>query len=322
MNKYLLFIPILLLLGCTCRQQSLSKRVAEQNYVVDGDTFYTPDISIRKLEAEEEQAWIKPLQAMEVPENRSDINVYIKYSSKIDGYTVTCRFMPYGSDVETGYALVRFCKGDSVFVYVDEHWTDAPHMDELLFSEPKWSWADNGVYEFNYIPPTFPDGWKKLNNNSLLGFYTPFQFLDIDFDGEKELLVNDFYQGKDCGNNYKTYKIRHKILLPLYGKTPFSEITNLTEIDTVNERLITKWNADAFHSGCFCFNKKKDDCSIETLPVFHNKDTEDIVGRFLEDTDMSNLFSIDSVSEIAYDTLFEYRRRGACIELVNKTIAE
>ena len=81
-------------MGCTCRQQSLSKRVAEQSYVVDGDTFYTPDIFIRKLEAEEEQAWIKPLQAMEVPENRSDINVYIKYSSKIDGYTVTCRFMP------------------------------------------------------------------------------------------------------------------------------------------------------------------------------------------------------------------------------------
>ncbi len=94
MNKYLLFIPLLLLLGCTCRQQSLSKHVVEQIYVIDGDTFYTPDISIRKLEAEEEQAWIKPLQAMEVPESRNGINVYIKYSSQVDEYTVTCRFMP------------------------------------------------------------------------------------------------------------------------------------------------------------------------------------------------------------------------------------
>lgn len=319
MNGYILLIPLLLLLGCTCRQRSTLKQVDKQSHVLDGDTFYTPDISIRKLEGEKEQAWIKPLQAMEIPENRRGINVYIKYVSKVDGYTVTCRFMPYGSGVETGYALVRFCRGDSEFVYVDEHWTDAPHMDELLFSEPKWSWSDNDVYEFNYIPPTFPDGWKKQNNNSPLGYYTPFQFLDLDFDGEKELLINDFMRGKDSGNNYKVYKISHNTLMSLCDKIPFSEIDNRTEIDTINKRLIIKWNAGAFQLGGLCFSRRKDKHSIEIIHIFHNKDTNDIVDRFFRDAS-NDYFSIDSISEMIYDTLLIYHRKGVCVELANKVI--
>ena len=63
--------------------------------------------------------------------------------------------------------------------------------------------------------------------NSPLGYYTAFQFFDADFDGEDELLVNDFGMDRQ-GNSYTVFDITAK---GLYRKDylPFAEIDNETE---------------------------------------------------------------------------------------------
>ena len=53
------------------------------------------------------------------------------------------------------------------------------------------------------------DYWPE----SPLYYDAPCQFLDVDFDGKKELLINDFYDGQG-GNNYQIYYIRKNNFIP------------------------------------------------------------------------------------------------------------
>lgn len=48
---------------------------------------------------------------------------------------------------------------------------------------------------------------------SPLYYDAPCQFLDVDFDGKKELLINDFYNGQ-AGNDYQVYYIRKNRFIP------------------------------------------------------------------------------------------------------------
>lgn len=78
----------------------------------------------------------------------------------------------------------------------------------------------------------------------------PFGFFDVDFDGEKELLLRHPSIGQRESNGYSGYKISHtedgnfeevSAISDLQKKKYFPVLDNFTEIDTMNKCLILKY---------------------------------------------------------------------------------
>ena len=189
-----------------------------------------------------DSVWINALNKINLPKSikqDSLINVYFKYDTIIDDYEITGRWMPFESTgCETGYLVMNFrntISGQS-FQYIEEEKYNNFNTDRVTFSEGFTGYQNGDVYYFSYISPDYPDHYKEYNNNSPIGYYSPFQFIDVDFDGEKELLINDWgqYQG---GNHYYVYKI-DKDTIRLMDKSPYNSINNLTQFDIQKKRII------------------------------------------------------------------------------------
>lgn len=209
--------------------------------VLVGDTIDNehkePVLFLQKQKNETDSEWIKTLQAINV-QSDNDINVYFRYVQPINDYTVTCRFIPFDTDSETGRIIMRFQGKKSEFLYMQEEKYSNFYTVGLVFNEENSiRWQNGDIYILDYIPPTFEDFYKDSNPAiSPLGYYTPFQFLDIDFDREKELLVNQYCMSQQ-GNEYEIYKIKGDKLTPIHNHLPFSIIDNMTRIDADKKAL-------------------------------------------------------------------------------------
>ena len=78
---------------------------------------------------------------------------------------------------------------------------------------------------------------KGSFEESPLFYDAEFQFYDVDFDGQDEFLVNDYYMGRG-GNDYTVYKITPDGFV-LKDMEPFDDITNSTIFDP-EKKTITK----------------------------------------------------------------------------------
>lgn len=279
--------------------------------------IHTPEFKYKKLNYNEEEEWIKELKSLEIPnkifgsfKKKDVINVYYKYDTEVNGYTVTCRLIPFDKESETEYLIAKFVKEDTCFIYRNNERCN-PHIFKIA------KWENNDVYEFNYINPDFPDFEKQYNNNSPLGLHTPFQFYDINFDGENELIVNDFYRGK-FGNNYYSYKINKNSLTPIYHETPFDKITSQTTIDPKKQQLSSFSCSGASYFVRFYF--KKESYSARHIKEFDNpyndytrEDIKEVIKKECE-------FSLDSVYEEIHtqnaDSCYEYKRHGSKLKRV------
>ena len=95
------------------------------------------------------------------------------------------------------------------------------------------------LIETDYIP--FKPTNDTLNNMLFDGSQSPFFFFDIDFDGEKELIVTLWegmcYHGH---NAYKAYKIpmtNECIILSPMQREPFDRLNDYTGIDTIKKEI-------------------------------------------------------------------------------------
>lgn len=279
-----------------------------------------PLLSFRKLDMKDEMEWIKPLQAVKVPnkskegfEINDSLNVYIKYVPDVEGYTVACRLIPYGTDAETGFMIMNFQNSKTSFMLeIDIICTF--HLVEMTMGL-NIEWKDGDVYEFNYIDPSFPTSYNK-NKNSLLGYYTPFQILDIDFDGEKEFIISDYYRGQG-GNNYDVYKILNNKLVPIHEELPFSMLDNMSVIDTLNKSIIINvYSALAACKVCFTRHPKTE-FHVTSLPQFHTRrDLSYLFSKLDDYVTKPQKFSITFIKEIEEDSIFEYRKYNKAIKLV------
>lgn len=77
---------------------------------------------------------------------------------------------------------------------------------------------------------------ESCQPESPLYYDAPCQFLDVDFDGERELLINDFYDGQG-GNNYQIYYIRENSFIPA---TDLPNKGVLSNADVIN-RMDKTW---------------------------------------------------------------------------------
>lgn len=126
--------------------------------------------------------------------------IFIKYRQTVNGYTVKVMCMlynlPYDKERECeiwGEALLYFEKEDSKFCVYNESFSDS-----ILYYENKQEPKDGLTLILDYLP-------KK--EDEYLSHNSPFFFSDIDFDGEEELVINNWRNGIRYCNTYDVYKI-------------------------------------------------------------------------------------------------------------------
>ena len=216
--------------------------------------------------------WAESLNEIPLPDymqRDSLINVYFKYNQLVNGYEVTARWMPFDARTETGTVIMNFLNKETgkEFQYYGEKYNSFD-TDGITFAEDFKGHKNGDVYYFDYTSPDTIDRFKETNGNSPLGYYTSFQFLDIDFDGNDELLVSDMDQGHG-GNNYTVYKLVGKELKKL-DYIPLDRLTNADRIDLKNRTITIVDNDGAYDYAEFCFSLKERKSKIEHLPKFYS----------------------------------------------------
>ena len=179
----------------------------------------------RKGEYNPDDEWIKHLNTLNAEEDNDKIDVYFKYNEPIDGYEVTMIWHPFeNKGCETGTAIINFrnIATNKSLQYVNNEKFNSYHTDQISFSKEFRGYADGDVFYFDNSVPEQPEYYDPTIN-----YYQMAQFLDVDFDGEKELLISDWGQCQQ-GNSYEVYDITNNGLV-LKTQPPYNEIDNCTK---------------------------------------------------------------------------------------------
>ncbi len=273
---------------------------------VDSVIEYTgdmwPALKIKRLDFQKESGWIAPLQAyvLENDIKSSGITVFYRYDRKIEGWSATCCYMPYGKDVETGDLVVRLQKGkNDVFLRVEK--SSNPHS----YVMKDIGWKDGEVFAFNYIVPSKNEHYP----DSPLGYYTEIQFYDVDFDGDKELLINDFYRGQG-GNSYSVYRIKGNEITPLnHDKWLFSNISNIVCFEKNKKEIVLKTFDGAWFALSLRFVKAAKPKGCDNVPI--SSSFTYILKELKEDYHHGgHSFELVEVRETAGDTIWTSKRHG------------
>lgn len=272
----------------------------------------TPLAKYKKLNTEDERVWIEPLMSMDLPSFSSkddSLNVFFKIGTEINGYKVSCRFLPYGRCAETGHAVLSFVKGDLNLVL---HVRKMMFYHTLLMTMAGHEWKNMDSYELNYVEPSDVD-MNPVDDSHPFGYYNSFQFVDVDFDGKDELVLNDFYMGRQ-GNDYTVYKISGNQFVP-YSSFPFNQLDNTTEFDSRNQSITTFISLNS-SCGVYIFSSmlEEDESPVVDIPDFYSDSTSAIIREIISGP---QVVSIDSVKEYAGDSLYVYRRFRQSLKLVS-----
>lgn len=181
----------------------------------------------------------KRKKKVDISQEFKDLNcprVYIKYKQPVNGYTVKVLWMPYtdenGYTAETGNAILYFESEDNHF-YIPTKC----YRDTAIYSHTDLK--DGDVLFWNYTP-------KK--KEEILSQYSPFFFSDVNFDGEKELLINDYNGGSRGSNSYEVYKI-HPYYADIIKEVPFADLENdMTDFDSANKTIACHYSLSSFES--------------------------------------------------------------------------
>ena len=222
-----------------------------------------------KKESDSTPQWVERLNEITLPDymqGDSLINVYFKYNQTVNGYEVTGRWMPYGKDSETGDVVINFYnkETENEFQYYGEKYNSFD-TDDITFSKDFKGHQNGDIHYFNYTSPDTIDQYKAYTE-SPIGYYSSFQFLDIDFDGNDELLISDMCKGQ-AGNNYDVYKITENGLQKL-SYIPLDKLTNVDKIDLDNKTIAIVLNDGAYDEAEFDFSHKKRQEAIKDVPKF------------------------------------------------------
>lgn len=164
----------------------------------------------------------------------SSINIRFVYRQPINGYKVTIDWQPFDTKFETGTVAINFRNINSrkEFSYVNFEKYSNYEIYNIVFAEEYKGHYRDTTYYLNY-------DYELENASTPIYHKAPFQFLDIDFDGEDELLINnwDLLQG---GNTYNIYDIiEHENTYSLSRKItpPFAGIQDSSMIDFTNQTI-------------------------------------------------------------------------------------
>ena len=145
-------------------------------------------------------------------------HVCLKYRQKIEGYQVTVDFSPRTSithgqcctELYMGKAILYLSKENSSFSVESEEFSDSslicyvnsdkeyvPKNDKSIDLSKI---ASGDTIEIDYLPP---------KDQEYLSWNSPFYFLDMNFDGKKDLVINNMGCGYYGGNTYDVFSIEN-----------------------------------------------------------------------------------------------------------------
>ena len=181
--------------------------------------------------------------------------IFIKYKQPVNGYDVTVMCFPYNytydkeREIEIwGNALLYFEKEDSRFCIYNKSFSDS-----VLYYVNEQEVRDNMILELDYLPKSTKE---YLSHNS------PFFFSDVDFDGEEELIINNWRCGTRHCNTDDVYKITNnevKQLTEAPFVNPTGKISNYnSDFDSVNKTItIHKRTGSAYYGGYYKYSLVK-----------------------------------------------------------------
>lgn len=197
-------------------------------------------------------------------DSTNHISVYFRFDTIINDFEVSGILYPYysaktgWSDMENGVRII-FHSHKTGKEYV---WTDydeschsfrnvfmSKNVYDIVHSEGFSGFKNGDTYIFNYD--------TNQSENAQNPFYTnaEYQFYDIDFDGENELLLNYFHGGPKGGLMSEPYEITDSALLPITpigGSSVFSFDENTT-IDPDNKTITNILYSGMCEWGTYCY---------------------------------------------------------------------
>ena len=160
--------------------------------------------------------WVRELETKDIQKGcANNISVYFRFDTIINGFVVSGILYPnyskeYGwSYAENGVRLF-FASINTNKEYVWTDWEEdckcfkntfmSKNVQDVVLSEDFKGFRDGDYYTFHYDTSA-----QKNPQNPLLP-NAEYQFYDIDFDGENELLLNYYHGGAKGGSAYEIYE--------------------------------------------------------------------------------------------------------------------
>lgn len=163
-------------------------------------------------------------------------HILIKYNQPVNGYNVTVICFPWAADKDreheiVGKAIMSFDSADKGGFTVYNNF----YSDSILYYINEQEYKNGDLLHLDYYPKS-PNEYLSRN--------CPFFFSDIDFDGEEELVINNWRNGIRYCNTYQIYKIGegYESLKPLVYP-PYDKINDYnTTFDPVRKTISGYWN--------------------------------------------------------------------------------
>lgn len=180
-------------------------------------------------------------------QNKKDNSVKfinINYLNKVEGLNVSVAFVPKFSHVSgkvSGVAIMEFSNEDSSFILINNHYAISNKLIEYTSGEYgiiNFFTQKDITLEYNHP--------KIANNFRLENIKVPFLFYDINFDGNKELMIPEYATGQRSVNEYKVYLLENGKLGEELKEKPYDELDGFSTINRINNEI------EIYYSGGWC----------------------------------------------------------------------
>ena len=261
----------------------------------------------------QDSVWIEALNRIPIGVEPSKIKYNLYYRMRLpEDFDVTVRYVwrKDWENVEGGVQNVvvanfRDCRMGKDYVYKDTHWGFSKGSGVLPGGEDE-KYGD--VHYFNY---EWPDEPYEINDRAV------FQFLDVDFDGTKELLASEGDFSRE-GNAQRIYRLKGGRVVPA-DDLPFSFVRALMTDFDAEKKTVVFTESDIYGHSCFVIKRTNDSISTLREPTFQTSYSKNLWKAF--DFTKDEVFTLDSVyeqSELEPGVYFfaEYKRSGAELKML------
>ena len=250
-----------------------------------------------KHSQEQRPQWVQELETKNpLKDSANYTSVYFRFDTIINNYEVSGILYPFEEGSSFGYEengvrlFFRSQTTDKEYIWTD--WDEECGCFKWLFMSKNVAniTADNNFkgfksgdwYTFEY--DTTPYKWDSLMmgepNNPLLP-YAEYQFYDVDFDGEQELLLGYYHGGAYGSPCYVIYETTDTTLVekqPI-GDSTFYSIDASTIFDSDNKTIINRYNSGCCEWGEYLYqaDEKGDLHFIYHVGSYWDKDKEEVI---------------------------------------------
>lgn len=228
MKTYLTTLIVIMLIGCNSDTTPLN---TTQNIIRDTiilhDTVFYPFIN----------------DSIRVSDSLNYSNqgiVFIKYRTPVNNYNIDAVWHPIVTSdyILDGPAILRFKKkGEECITILHESFFPS----ESFMSRIK---QDTLKLKHSFIID-YEEGTRNKDSHDVFKEHAPFFFADVNFDGEKDLVLNLRRKGQRFSNMYRVYlyedyycHYNNDILYRATEKLPFSRFDDLTRFDSDKKEII------------------------------------------------------------------------------------